>query len=87
MGRAPLIVTKMKTALAFALVTLVVTAAPAAHAARPRDPSLEAPARPPLTVSLGSGREATGQPVSAEGSPWALPAQVFVDAPVVTSAE
>jgi hypothetical protein len=56
----------MKTALAFALLTLVVAAAaPAAPAAGPRDPSLAAPARPP----------------------WALPAQVFVDAPVVTSAE
>jgi hypothetical protein len=48
---------------------------------------LAAPALPPLTVSLGSGREAAGQPVPGEGSPWALPAQVFVDARVVTPAE
>jgi hypothetical protein len=48
---------------------------------------LGAPPRPPLTVSLGSGREAAGQAVPATGSPWALPAQLFIDAPVVTSAE
>jgi hypothetical protein len=48
---------------------------------------LAAPVLPPLTVSLGSGREAAGQPVPGEGSPWALPAQVFVDARVVTPAE
>ena len=49
--------------------------------------SIAAPAHPPLTVSLGSGREAAGQPVPVEGSSWALPAQVFVDAPVVMSGE
>lgn len=48
---------------------------------------LAAPALLPLTVSLGSGREAAGQPVPAEGSPWALPARVFIDAPVVTVGE
>ncbi|MCX6363461.1 MAG: hypothetical protein NTW58_04700 [Actinobacteria bacterium] len=49
--------------------------------------SIAAPAHPPLTVSLGSGRESAGQPVPVEGSPWALPAEVFVDAPVVMSGE
>ena len=48
---------------------------------------LAVPPRRPLTVSLGSGRDAAGRPVPAEGSPWALPAQVFVNAPVTTSAE
>jgi len=48
---------------------------------------LAAPPRSPLTVSLGSGREAAGQLVPVEGSPWALPAQVFVDHPVSTPAE
>ena len=48
---------------------------------------LAAPALAPLTVSLGSGREAAGQPVPVEGSPWALPAQVFVDARVLTPEE
>jgi len=48
---------------------------------------LAAPALAPLTVSLGSGREAAGQLVPVEGSPWALPAEVFVDAPVVMVAE
>jgi hypothetical protein len=43
---------------------------------------LEGPPNLPLTVSLGQGREAAGQLVPAEGSPWALPAQVFVGAPV-----
>ena len=45
---------------------------------------LAAPAPAPLTVSLGSGREAAGLPVPVEDSPWALPALVFVDTPVVT---
>jgi len=48
---------------------------------------LAAPALLPLTVSLGSGREAAGRPVPVEASLWALPAEVFVDAPVVTVAE
>ncbi len=48
---------------------------------------LAAPVLEPLTVSLGSGREAAGQLVPAEGSPWTLPAQVFVDAPVETFAQ
>jgi hypothetical protein len=48
---------------------------------------LAAPARPPLSVSLGSGRDSAGQPVPTEGSAWALPAQVFVHAHVVTRAE
>jgi hypothetical protein len=43
---------------------------------------LAAPASPPLTVSVGSGRESAGQPVPAEGSAWALPARMFVGAPV-----
>ena len=48
---------------------------------------LAAPVLEPLTVSLGSGREAAGQPVPVEGSPWALPAQLFVDARVVMVSE
>jgi hypothetical protein len=48
---------------------------------------LAAPALSPLTVSLGSGRESAGQPVPVEGSPWALPAELFVDAPVASVAE
>ncbi|MEI6450687.1 MAG: sialate O-acetylesterase [Actinomycetes bacterium] len=48
---------------------------------------LAAPALLPLTVSLGSGREAAGRPVPVEASLWALPAEVFIDAPVVTVAE
>ncbi len=48
---------------------------------------LAAPAPPPLTVSLGSGRDAAGRLVPAESSLWALPAELFVDAPVVTPAD
>ena len=48
---------------------------------------LAAPSLLPLTVSLGSGREAAGRPVPVDDSPWALPAQVFVDHPVARSAE
>jgi hypothetical protein len=36
----------------------------------------------PLTVSLGSGREAAGCAVPTEDSQWALPALPFVDVPV-----
>jgi hypothetical protein len=36
----------------------------------------------PLTVSLGSGREAAGCPVPTEDSLWALPALPFIDVPV-----
>jgi hypothetical protein len=48
---------------------------------------LAAPALAPLSVSLGSGRASAGQPVPAEASSWGLPAQVFVNVPVITSAE
>ncbi len=48
---------------------------------------LAAPVLEPLTVSLGSGREAAGQPVPVEGSPWSLPAQLFVNARVVTASD
>lgn len=48
---------------------------------------LAAPPGMPLTVSLGSGRESAGQPVPTEASPWVLPAQAFVDAPVAMSPE
>jgi len=40
------------------------------------------PAREPLTVSLGSGREAAGRPVPMEDSAWALPALPFIGVPV-----
>jgi hypothetical protein len=43
---------------------------------------LPAPVTEPLIVSLGSGRDAAGQPVPVEASDWSLPALPFVGVPV-----
>jgi hypothetical protein len=45
---------------------------------------LEAPAKSPLTVTLGSGREAAGAQVPRESSVWELPALMFVEEPVTS---
>ena len=47
---------------------------------------LYSPATEPLVVSLGSGRDAAGQPVPVEGSSWALPALPFVGVAVAVDA-
>jgi hypothetical protein len=43
---------------------------------------LDAPPKLPLTVTLGSGREAAGRPVPKVDSVWALPALIFYEEPV-----
>jgi hypothetical protein len=43
---------------------------------------LDTPTKLPLTVTLGSGRDAAGLPVPKESSVWDLPALMFVEKPV-----